>query len=157
MPRSGALRRRLHGRSWRGCRDLSAAGQALAWILLARYPAAFQAEPTAVRPLKIGIDRDIQQALHADPTVLRAVLRGYTRRRAYCVALAAPGAIRVDLDGDPIEPVMPAHQQGAQQGARARARARLPRPPARRGRPLRNGRSSRAIWGCTPGNISAAR
>jgi RNA chaperone ProQ/FINO-like protein len=72
------LRRRLHGRSWRGCRELSAAGQALAWILLARYPVAFQAEPTAMRPLKIGIDRDIQQALHADPTVLRAVLRGYT-------------------------------------------------------------------------------
>ena len=95
------MRRRLHGRSWRGCRELSAAGQALAWILLARYPAAFQAEPTVVRPLKIGIDRDIQQALHADPTVLR----GYTRRRAYCVALAAPGAIRVDLDGQPIEPV----------------------------------------------------
>src|SRR5262245_24482450 len=153
MPRSGVLRRRLHGRSWRGCRELSAAGQALAWILLARSPAAFQAEPTAVRPLKIGIDRDIQQALPVDPTVLR----GYTRRRAYCVALAAPGAIRVDLDGDPIEPVMPAHQQGAQQGARARARARLPRPPARRGRPLRNGHSSRAIWDCTPGNISAAR
>ena len=126
MPRSGALRRRLHGRSWRGCRELSAAGQALAWILLARYPAAFQAEPTAVRPLKIGIDRDIQQALHADPTVLR----GSTRRRAYCVALAAPGAIRVDLDGQPIEPVMPAPQQGAQQGARARARG-APAPAAR--------------------------
>ena len=108
--------------------------QTLARTLLARYPAAFRAEGAEVRPLKIGIDRDLQQALDVDPAVLRTVLGGYTRRRAYRAALAAPGAMRVDLAGQPVEPVTPAHQQWARQGARpptrpARgARAAAPRP-----------------------------
>jgi hypothetical protein len=57
-----------------------------------------------VRPLKIGIDRDLQQALDVHPAVLRTVLGGYTRRRAYRAALAAPGAMRVDLAGQPVKP-----------------------------------------------------
>ena len=92
--------------------------QTLARTLLARYPAAFRAEGAEVRPLKIGIDRDLQQALDVDPAVLRTVLGGYTRRRAYRAALAAPGAMRVDLAGQPVEPVTPAQQQWARQGAR---------------------------------------
>src|ERR671933_343063 len=66
----------------------SPAVQTLARTLLARYPGAFRAEGAEVRPLKIGIDRDLQQALDVDPAVLRTVLGGYTRRRAY---RAAPG------------------------------------------------------------------
>jgi sRNA-binding protein len=50
--------------------------QTLARTLLARYPAAFRAEGAEVRPLKIGIDRDLQQALDVDPAVLRTVLGG---------------------------------------------------------------------------------
>jgi len=50
------------------------------------------------------------------------VLRGYTRRRAYRAALAVPGALRVDLHGQPVAPVTPEHQQRAQQGARRPAR-----------------------------------
>ena len=73
--------------------------------MLARYPAVFQAEGSEVRPLKIGIDRDLQQALDVDPAVLRTVLGGYTRRRAYRAALAAPGAMRVDLAGQPASTV----------------------------------------------------
>jgi sRNA-binding protein len=91
----------------------SPAVQTLARTLLARYPAAFRAEGAEVRPLKIGIDRDLQQALDVDPAVLRTVLGGYTRRRAYRAALAAPGAMRVDLAGQPVEPVTAAHQQWA--------------------------------------------
>jgi sRNA-binding protein len=96
----------------------SPAVQTLARTLLARYPAAFRAAGAEVRPLKIGIDRDLQQALDVDPAVLRTVLRGYTRRRAYRAALAAPGAMRVDLAGQLVEPVTPAHQQWARQGTR---------------------------------------
>src|SRR3954464_6914569 len=70
----------------------SPAVQTLARTLLARYPAAFRAEGAEVRPLKIGIDRDLQQALDVNPAVLRTVLGGYTRRRAYRAALAAPVA-----------------------------------------------------------------
>lgn len=107
--------------------------QALAQTLLERYPAALQAESAAVRPLKIGIDRDLQQALDVEPSVLRRVLRGYTRSRAYRQALAAPGAMRVDLTSQPVEPVAPAHQQWAQQGfyqrkpARRIGKSRFPR------------------------------
>jgi sRNA-binding protein len=96
----------------------SAAAQTLARILLARYPAAFHAEAAAVRPLKIGIDHDIRQALEVAPRVVSEVLRGYTRRRAYRTALAVPGALRVDLHGQPVAPVTPEHQQWAQQGSR---------------------------------------
>ena len=98
----------------------SPAVQTLARTLLARYPAAFRAEGAEVRPLKIGIDRDLQQALDVDPAVLRTVLGGYTRRRAYRAALAAPGAMRVDLAGQPVEPVTAAQQQWARQAARPR-------------------------------------
>src|ERR671926_33781 len=114
----------------------SPAVQTLARTLLARYPAAFRAEGAEVRPLKIGIDGDLQQALDGNPAVLRTVLGGYTRRRAYRAALAAPGAMRVDLAGQPVEPVTPAHQQWARQGARPPTRpARRPRAAAPRPAP----------------------
>jgi hypothetical protein len=125
----------------------SPAVQTLARTLLARYPAAFRAEGAEVRPLKIGIDRDLQQALDVNPAVLRTVLGGYTRRRAYRAALAAPGAMRVDLAGQPVEPVTAAHQQWARQGARPpttpvrRPRAAAPvaaAPPAGAPAPVRD-------------------
>jgi hypothetical protein len=115
----------------------SAAAQTLARILLERYPAAFHAEAAAVRPLKIGIDHDIRQALDVAPRVVGEVLRGYTRRRAYRAALAVPGALRVDLHGQPVAPVAPEQQQWAQQGSRRPARqtgaapAATPRAPIR--------------------------
>jgi len=109
----------------------SPAVQTLARTLLARYPAAFRAEASEVRPLKIGIDHDLQQALDVHPAVLRTVLGGYTRRRAYRAALAAPGAMRVDLAGQPVEPVTAAQQQWARQAARPPTRpARGPRATA---------------------------
>ena len=77
--------------------QISEAVQTLAHTLLERYPEAFCAEPAGVRPLKIGIDRDIRQALEVSPKVVTEVMRRYTRRRAYREALAVPGAMRVDL------------------------------------------------------------
>ena len=53
--------------------QISEAAQTLAHTLLERYPAAFCAEPAAVRPLKIGIDRDIRQALDVTPKVVTEV------------------------------------------------------------------------------------
>ena len=122
----------------------SPAVQTLARTLLARYPAAFRAEGSEVRPLKIGIDRDIQQALDVNPAVLRTVLGGYTRRRAYRAALAAPGAMRVDLAGQPVAPVTPAHQQWARQDAR---------PPTR---PARGPRAAAPVVAAPPGLAPAA-
>ncbi len=120
----------------------SAAAQTLARTLLERYPAAFHAEGAAVRPLKIGIDHDIRQALDVAPKVVSDVLRGYTRRRAYRAALAVPGALRVDLHGQPVAPVAPAHQHVAQQGSRRTARqagaAPAPAPAATPRAPIRD-------------------
>ena len=105
-----------------GWLQISEAAQTLACTLLERYPAAFCADPAAVRPLKIGIDRDIQQALGVAPKIVHEVLSGYTHRRAYRAALAVPGAMRVDLHGQPVVPVAPEHQQLAQQGYRRAAK-----------------------------------
>src|SRR5215211_3073068 len=103
----------------------SPAVQTLARTLLARYPAAFRAEGSEVRPLKIGIDRDLQQALDVDPAVLRTVLRGYTRRRAYRAALAAPGAMRVSTSR------ASRWSRSRPRISSGRGRARAPRPGRR--------------------------
>src|SRR3989442_12462081 len=108
----------------------SAAAQTLARTLLERYPAAFHTAAAAVRPLNIGIDHDIRQALEVAPRVVSEVLRGYTRRRAYRAALAAPGALRVDLHGQPAAPVTPERQQWAPQGARRTPSTAGAAPPA---------------------------
>jgi sRNA-binding protein len=99
---------------------------------LARYPAAFHATTAAVRPLKIGIDHDIEQALNVAPAVVREVLRGYTRRRAYHAALAAPGAMHIDLHGQPVAPVALEHQRLAQQGTTLPPSRRAPSQRLRR-------------------------
>ena len=96
-----------------------------------------------MRPLKIGIDRDIQQALDVAPKIVREVLSGYTHRRAYRAALAVPGAMRVDLHGQPVAPVAPEHQQLAQQGyrrpaKRAGAAPAAPAPAATLRAPIRD-------------------
>lgn len=91
----------------------SAAAQTLAPPLLEGYPAAFHAEGAAVRPLKIGIDHDMRHALDVAPRVVSEVLRG---------AWAVPGALRVDLPGQPVAPVTPEQPQWAPQGSRRPAR-----------------------------------
>ena len=142
-----------------GWLQISEAAQTLAHTLLEQYPAAFCAEPAAVRPLKIGIDRDIQQALDVGPQVVSEVMRRYTRRRAYREALAVPGAMRVDLHGQPVAPVAPEHQQLAQQGYRRSPSRRALRQPHLRQRPRRVRRSAilpricrkeRSRWPSTP-------
>src|SRR4029453_7286888 len=129
--------------------------QTLARTLLARYPAAFRAEGSEVRPLKIGSDRDLQQRWAVAPAVLGTGLGGYPRRRAYRAALAAPGAMRVDLAGQPVEPVTPAHQQWARQAARPPPRAG-PRPPAPAAARPRGGGSLRASPSHSPSGCARA-
>lgn len=73
-----------------------------AW-LIARFPHTFAPEPTRVRPLKIGIDRDIVEVAASEgraisPDVLGAILRKWTGRKAYRLALRA-GRRRRDLKG----------------------------------------------------------
>lgn len=75
-----------------------------AW-LAATYPATFN--PDAPLPLKIGVHVDLL-ARHPDldPATLRRALKRYCERRAYQIALAREGAVRVDLDGQPAGEVL---------------------------------------------------
>ncbi len=79
--------------------------QALRAWLAATYPATFN--PDAPLPLKIGVHVDLL-ARHPDldPATLRRALKRYCERRAYQLALAREGAVRVDLDGKPAGEVL---------------------------------------------------
>lgn len=93
-------------------------------------PAVFPTEQhPLVRPLKIGIAADLHCRLSqpvgmtegAAHAIAADVLRRYTASKEYRTAVAAPGAWRHDLDGNPIEPVSEGHAQFA--------RGVQPRPP----------------------------
>jgi sRNA-binding protein len=90
--------------------DSEVAVAALAW-LRAAYPAVF----TTARPLAIGVGRTLAAArpAYVAAGALKAALAGRTRRPAYLKALAAPGAHRVDLAGNPIGPVTGEHRAHA--------------------------------------------
>ncbi|EGA66122.1 RNA chaperone ProQ [Vibrio brasiliensis] len=67
------------------------------------FPKCFTLEGEA-KPLKIGIFQDLAERLSDDPKVsktqLRAALRQYTSSWRYLHGVK-PGAVRVDLDGNP--------------------------------------------------------
>jgi ProQ/FINO family len=90
-------------------------------MLCSRYPEAFVHEGEPPKPLAIGITERLITELALDAAVVKGAMRLYTRRRAYQQALSEPGAMRVDLTGQPTEPVAPEHQ----------VHARIPRPAAR--------------------------
>jgi hypothetical protein len=90
--------------------------------VLAHLPAVF---PTPgdpiVRPLEIGVGRSLHDACmppdgmtaakaHA---ILGDTLRRYVQSPRYRAALAAPGAWRHDLDGNPVSPVSEDHAEFA--------------------------------------------
>jgi ProQ/FINO family len=85
---------------------------ALAWLKVA-YPPLFGYPP---RPLAIGIGKLIWAAAK-DAGVKRndlgAALHYHVHRQAYLAALAADGAMRFGLDGEPVGPVEPEHRTEA--------------------------------------------
>jgi ProP effector len=68
------------------------------------FPKCFTLEGEA-KPLKIGIFQDLAERLNDDPKVsktqLRAALRQYTSSWRYLHGVK-PGAVRIDLDGNPV-------------------------------------------------------
>ena len=82
-------------------------------MLTERYPEAFRHEDETPRPLAIGTGARLVAELGLEPDLVNAAMRLYTRRQAYQQALAQPGAMRVDLTGQPTEPVTAAHQGAA--------------------------------------------
>ena len=86
---------------------------ALAWLKVA-YPAPVRLSAAAAR------DRNRQADLGRRPTRRREAQRSWRRsalphvhRQAYLAALAADGAMRFGLDGQPVGPVEPEHRTEA--------------------------------------------
>lgn len=63
------------------------------------FPAVFRDPPV---PLRVGIDKTLIALTEGEfaPDEIKAALRSWTRQRAYRRAIV-PGAVRVDLDGQP--------------------------------------------------------
>jgi len=84
---------------------------AMDW-LAATYPAAFGLN-SDVKPVAIGVGKLIWPAAKAAGIWRRALHNALSRRAgsiAYLEALVVDGAMRVGLDGDPVEPVSLEHQ-----------------------------------------------
>jgi hypothetical protein len=102
---------------------------ALVKTLERTWPAAF--DPSEVRPLRIGSDDEIGQALagQASKKLIGEALAAWTGHDPYLEALAREGARRVALDGSDAGPVTNdergfAAQRLAERQARRRAEAR---------------------------------
>lgn len=73
-----------------------------------RYPAAFGDEP---RPLAIGIDKILRDALGASNATVSRLLTWWCMRPEYISALTAPGSQRYNLDGTIAGDVIPEHRE----------------------------------------------
>lgn len=102
--------------------------------LIERFPACFSADAAAIRPLAIGIEKELKKSLAADGEaappgwLIRQALARYTRSPAYLAAIIA-GGDRINLAGEPVEPVTEnaiehARERRAEQKARAAERRR---------------------------------
>lgn len=88
----------------------AASRAARAW-LLATWPQSVG----AFLPLAVGVHKDAIAAaagLHS-PRAIRDAMRYHANSQRYREALSRPGAIRVNLDGEPVEPVSPEHRANA--------------------------------------------
>src|SRR4051812_46721354 len=88
------------------------------WARLAEtYPAAIASRNHApLHPLKIGIDRDIRE--RCPDVSLRTrdeFLRCYVGQPSYLRLLTKPGAVRVDLGGNPADTVTEDQTRNAEQ------------------------------------------
>ena len=63
-------------------------------------------------PMKVGIYKDMLAATDpAQHKAMKKLLGNVARSRAYQTALAADGAMRCDLQGNPVEPVSCRHRE----------------------------------------------
>jgi ProP effector len=91
-------------------------------VLTQRFPESFHAERSKVRPLAIGIQEHLREAISADPELentpnwlIKQALARYTHAPAYLEAIIA-GHNRINLDGSDAGPV----SDEAREHARAR-------------------------------------
>ena len=71
------------------------------------FPQTFAVYEQRRRPLAVGIRAAISERVGdaITPDELNAALRAYTRNVGYQKALAQPGAMRIDCDGNEVTPV----------------------------------------------------
>jgi hypothetical protein len=78
-------------------------------------------EGDLLRPFRIGLGPEI--IAHRKPAVTvvdcEKAIRRYVRAFSYQFAIAQPGSMRHDLDGNPVEPVSDADREHAQRSCRA--------------------------------------
>jgi sRNA-binding protein len=93
------------------------------------FPAAFSLDPARVRPLALGIRRDIFGRTTLPHGRVYNALQCYTRGRAYLAAMTQD-AVRVDLDGNAAGTVSYEHAADAANRAKIRTRVqpKQPRP-----------------------------
>ena len=94
-----------------GSCDSSHMKRARGW-LRRKYPAAFGA---SFEPLAVGVRKEIVNSAPAriSRRAVRAALMARSRHDKYLIAVMAPGAWRIDLEGHPVEPVDPGHAKAA--------------------------------------------
>lgn len=102
-----------------------------------RFPDAFPADLSRVRPLALGVRATLEAGGIAGRTPLHRVLWLWTRQPAYLAAIAE-GRPRINLDGSDAGAVTPEHQAAAAawleklraKGERRAAAAASPEPAA---------------------------
>lgn len=87
---------------------------ALRLVLTTCFPKAIMPEGARKVPLQFDIFAQIVGVMpEIDVELLRKFLLSYVQKPSYLEALAAPGAMRHDLEGWPVERVSAAHRAGA--------------------------------------------
>lgn len=75
-------------------------------LLSERFPSIIRPQGEPKLPLKVGIAEDILEvAPDLEPAVVKKALKDYTGGPTYHRACLAEDAVRIDLKGEPVQPV----------------------------------------------------
>lgn len=102
-------------------------------LIAGLFPACFAPKRSPKRPLKLGLAEDLvarRREFGWGEWRVRRVLADYCCGFLYLTALAEPGAQRVDLDGNAVEPVSAEHADAAAAVLRRWAERRAARAAA---------------------------
>jgi ProP effector len=101
--------------------DLAAKMDAPLSELAAAFPAAFSLDPNMVRPVKLGIKKDLYEQSAISHRRIAAALRTYCNSVQYLEA-SVEGAVRIDLTGEPAGAVTVIEAQHARETLAALAK-----------------------------------
>ena len=100
-------------------------------LLRERFPKCFVRYPQPRQPLKIGVHKDLAVVLAGvvSKSEIGRALTAYTNDVAYREALK-PGAVRIDLNGEPAGVVTPGQIPPPRSKPKAKHASHSPAPPA---------------------------